>query len=436
MKYVIIGTGVAAISAIDAIRSVDSDNGITVIGADPHGYYSRPGLAYYLSGETSKNDLFPFEKHYLKRHHVRLIHAQATQILPQEQRVMIAGHDPCPYDRLLLATGAAAIPVQIPGNDLQGVVKIDDLEDAHQIISLAGRAKSAVVIGGGVTALELVEGLVARKVRVHYFLRGDRYWSNVLDAEESQIILKRLKEEGVSVHIFTEAAEILGKNGKVTGVRTTDGEMVAATIVAFAVGIRPRLALAQAAGLQTERGILANERLQTSDPHIYAAGDVAQVLDPMSGRAILDSLWYPARQQGRVAGLNMAGKESVYRKSAPFNVTRLAGLTTTIIGMVGSGKDADLVGIARGDSETWRQLPNAIAAQSGFDTNRLRLMIGEKRIRGAIVMGDQTLSTPLQKLIEADADISTIRAQLLAPKAPIADIIADFWTNWSAQDAA
>lgn len=436
MKYVIVGIGVAAMSAVEAIRSVDSKGEITVIGADPHGFYSRPGLAYYLNSELPEKSLFPLEKKELKKYQTEFLHAEVSRVLPQEQRVEMTGGKSLAYDRLLLAVGAAAAPPRIPGYGLEGVVKIDHLDDTRQIIKLAKRAKEAIVIGGGVTALELAEGLAAHRVRVHYFLRGDRYWSSVLDEEESQIILKRLQEKGVIIHTYTQAAEILGKRDKVIGVRTSDNEIIKAQMVAYAIGIRPRLALAQAAGLETDRGILANARLQTSLPNIYAAGDVAQVYDPMSGRAILDSLWNPARDQGYSAGLNMAGKESLYRKSAPFNVTRLAGLTTTIIGTVGSGQDEDLLGIARGDSETWRQLPDAIAAQSGFDTNRLRLMLNEKNIIGAVVMGDQTLSTPIQKLVEAEADISQIRTQLLTPHAPVADIIADYWTNWRNENAA
>src|SRR6185436_20338695 len=141
-------------------------------------------------------------------------------------------------------------------------------------------------------------------------------------------------------------------------------------------------------------------------PNIYAAGDVAQVYDPSTGTSILDSLWSPARQQGRAAGLNMAGKKTPYTKSVPFNVTRLAGLTTTIIGTVGRGRDDDLVGIARGDSETWRQLPDSMAAQTGFDVNRLRLLVGEKTLLGAIVMGDQKLSLPLERIISERVDIT------------------------------
>ena len=123
----------------------------------------------------------------------------------------------------------------------------------------------------------------------------------------------------------------------------------------------------------------------------------------------------------------MAGKETAYAKAPPFNVTRLAGLTTTIIGTVGRGRDSDLIGIARGDSETWRQLPECIVAQTGFDINRLRLLVGEKTLLGAIVIGDQKLSLPLEKMISDKMDISPIRDKLMTPNAKIGDILAEYW---------
>ena len=149
----------------------------------------------------------------------------------------------------------------------------------------------------------------------------------------------------------------------------------------------------------------------------------------MTGRSVLDSLWNPARQQGYAAGLNMAGKRTAYTKSPPFNVTRLAGLTTTIIGKVGGGRDDDLVGIARGDSETFRELPDAMIAQSGFDVNRVRVMVGEKTLTGAVIMGDQKLSLPLEKMILDKMDITPIRERLLAPGARIGDVITEFWMS-------
>jgi hypothetical protein len=123
----------------------------------------------------------------------------------------------------------------------------------------------------------------------------------------------------------------------------------------------------------------------------------------------------------------MAGKQTAYIKAPPFNVTRLAGLTTTIIGTVGRGRDSDLIGIARGDSETWRQLPECIVAQTGFDVNRLRLLVGEKTLLGAIVMGDQKLSLPLERIISEKMDIFPIREKLLTSNAKISDILAEYW---------
>ena len=273
-----------------------------------------------------------------------------------------------------------------------------------------------------------MEGLVSRGLKVHYLLRGDRYWSNVLDEQESRLVEHRLREEGVTLHFHAEVIEVLGRNSRVTGIRLLSGQSLKCDLVAYAIGIRARVELAKRSGLAIDRGILVNEYLQTNDPDIFAAGDVAQAYDPMTGRSILDSLWGPARQQGYAAGLNMAGKKTAYIKSAPFNVTRLAGLTTTIIGTVGRGRDDDLVGIARGDSETWRQLPDSIVAQTGFEVNRLRLLVGEKTLLGAIVMGDQKLSFPLEKIISGHADITPIRERLLAPGAKLGDIVAEYWT--------
>lgn len=185
--------------------------------------------------------------------------------------------------------------------------------------------------------------------------------------------------------------------------------------------------LAQTSGLQTERGILVDEFMQTSDPNIFAAGDVAQVYDIRSGNYVLDSLWGPAREQGTVAGYNMSGRFSTYQKLMPFNVTRLAHLTTTIIGMVGRGEDLDMIGIARGDSETFRQLPNSIAVQADFSVNRVRVLLDGNHIVGGIVMGDQTLSRPILHLASRHVDISPIRDRLLEPGASIEDLITQFW---------
>ena len=429
MKYVIIGTGVAGIAAVEAIRSVDKTGEIVLVGDDPHGFYSRPGLAYYLTGELHDKALFPKTSNDYRGMKFRFAKESVTRIDRDKHVLELGVKGTISYDRLLLAVGAQASRLKVPGAELDGVLKLDHLDDANHILKHARRGRTAVVVGGGITALELVEGLVARGVKVHYLLRGDRYWSNVLDEQESRIVEQRLQEEGVKLHFHSEIAEIAGKKERVSGVLLKDGKLLKCDLVAYAIGIRPRVELAKQAGLVVDRGILVNEFMQTNDPDIFAAGDVAQVYDPVSGQAVLDSLWAPARQQGQTAGLNMAGQKTAYVKSASFNVTRLAGLTTTIIGAVGSGRDDDMVGIARGDSETWRHLPEAIVAQTGFEVNRLRVLVGERTLLGAIVMGDQKLSFPLEKIISNNVDISPIRERLLTPNARIADVIAEFWSS-------
>jgi NAD(P)H-nitrite reductase large subunit len=175
--------------------------------------------------------------------------------------------------------------------------------------------------------------------------------------------------------------------------------------------------------LQVDRGILVDEFLHSSAPDVYAAGDVAQVYDVRVGKALLDTLWNSARSHGAAAGQNMAGGSVHYVKPMPLNVTRLAGVTTTLIGSVGSGRDADLVGIARGDSELWRHLGQALVAEDEREVNRLRLLVGPSTLIGAVLMGDQRLSRPLQRLISEQTDITPIRAQLLAPNAPLAALL-------------
>jgi nitrite reductase (NADH) large subunit len=276
-------------------------------------------------------------------------------------------------------------------------------------------------------AVELVEGLVAIGVKVHYFLRGEWFWPNVLGKAEARMIERHLAHDEVILHHQTEIAEILGKRDKVVGVRTTKGNVLRCDMVAVGIGVKPNKELAQAAGLKTERGILADEFLQTSDPDIFAAGDVGQIFDPRSGHSSVDNLWYPGRKQGRIAAMNMAGQKQEYKRTVAVNVLLLAGIMTTIIGAIGSGRDDGPVYTTRGSSETWQHLPNTIATETGTDVSHLRLMVGEQILLGALVMGDQKISRPLRDMINAQVDITPIKPQLLQSNAQLGQSLMDYW---------
>ncbi len=429
--YVIIGSSIAGQSAAEAIRECDRAAPITIVSEEPHGFYSRPGLAYLLRGDIPDQQLVARTADDWRKLNAHVIVSRADQVLTDRHQVALANGETLLYDRLLLATGSAAVQADFPGRDLEGVVKLDNLDDARRIVKLAGRKKTAVVIGGGITALELVEGLRARSVKVHYLLRGERYWANVLDETESRLVEERLRDEGVVLHKHTQIRQALGRRGQLAAVETQTGERIGCSILAVAIGVRPRLELARSANLKIERGIVVDEYLRTSAPDMYAAGDVAQVTDPRSGRSTLDVLWSTALAQGRVAGQNMAGAQAPYVKAVPMNVTQLAGVITTIIGAVGSGRDEDLVAISRGDSEAWRLLPQAWVVIDKHEGNRVRLLLDECRIVGAIVMGDQTWARPLYELIAAQVDIVPVRAAMLSNPAAALSYLKQFYQDWA-----
>jgi nitrite reductase (NADH) large subunit len=436
-RFVIVGSGAAGIAAAESLRQRDSAAKIALVTHDPDGYYSRPGLAYLLTGHLPENQLFPLSARELSDLHIEFIHDRAVSIDSDAHRLGLLRHDPLHYDRLLLAVGAQASMPVVEGVELQGVVKLDTLQDARIIAKLARRARRAVVVGGGITAVELVEGLAARGVETHYFLRRERYWPGVLDEHESRLVEHCLTQEGVQIHHHTELRRILGRRGRVSGVETAAGVTLACQMVAFAIGIRPRQNLARSGGVEVQRGILVDEQLRTSGTDIYAAGDAAQVFDPVRNEHLLDSLWWPAVEQGRIAGINMAGASQEYRKPLAMNVTRIGGLTTTLIGALGAGQaDDDLLSIARGDSEAWRRAPHAFAVEREREANRIRLLLDETNIIGALVMGDQTLSYPLQDLILQRVDIQPIRGRLLAASEPVGELLTDFWLNWKENEGA
>lgn len=427
-----IGSGPASISAAETVRSVDPLAGVVIVCAEPHGYYSRPGLAYFLADEVPSKRLFPFTTEDLSDVATELVFDRAVKIDPAAHRVTLERGRVLDYDRLLIATGSQSVPLVVPGADLDGVVKLDDLDDAVGLLRRGRRARAAVVVGGGITALEIVEGLRARGVEVHYLLRKDRYWGNVLSESESILVERGLLERRVQIHRQSELAEVLGREGRVVGVKTDTGESIPCDLVAAAIGVLPEKGLAESAGLECGRGVLVDEHLCSTDPDIFAAGDVAEARDPVSGRRTLEVLWSSAVSKGRVAGANMCGVDSVvYQKGLALNVTRLAGIKTTIIGSVGSGADTDLESISRGDSETWRGLGEALILESQSGDVHIRLALIDGAVAGAVLMGDQQLSVAIQDLVAARADLSGIIPQLSGKGAPVASLVEAFWNEWS-----
>jgi NAD(P)H-nitrite reductase large subunit len=366
---------------------------------------------------------------------IALVFGRAVSVDPAACRVVLEDGRQPGYDRLLIATGARAVPAPYPGADLDGIVYLDTLDGTRDVLRRARTARRAVVIGGGITALELAEGLAHLKVETHYFVRRRSLWSAVFNETESALLEARIRGHGVHLHYDTEITEILPDGqGRVAGVRLVNGAMFECDLLGAAIGVKPQLELARGTGLRVDRGLLVDEYLQTNLPGIYAAGDCAQVYDRWTGQHMLDVLWPTAVAAGRAAGANMAGARQPYVKGVPFNACLLFGLHITAIGQLGTQRDGDPSEVvqhtSRGYSEVWATRPHGYgSAWSQDGTNTLRLVLSGDRLVGALVVGQQTLADPLRDLIERQVDVGRIRPELAAGGEALRNAILRLWQH-------
>lgn len=422
-RYVIIGTGVAGLAAAQAIHQKDPLGHLTIVGDDRDGYYSRPGIAYYLDHTMPEEQLFPFPASYLHNLIQTRIHARVTQILPAQHQIVLAEGREIPYDRLLLATGSRATTLNFPGNDLQGIVSLYTLEDVRYILKLVKRCRTAVVLGDGIIGIELAEGLAAYGVQVHMFMLENRLWPLVLDDAESRMVESGLKHKGIQLHPQTLMVKAIGKDGVLMAVETKAGDTIPCQMLGIAVGVVSRMELAQEAGLATERGILVNEYLTTSAEDIFSAGNVAQIRDPWTGKTRQETLWPTARNQGWVAGLNMTGAYTIYGHEPLFNVVRVGDIIAATIGSI----EPTALTVSSDEPGNWQICQHEGDAIHNDKSSRVRVFIGERSILGAVVMGDQTLTTPLMHMIQSGTDISRLLPELAIHPERGIEMIARFY---------
>ncbi|MBI4768879.1 MAG: FAD-dependent oxidoreductase [Chloroflexi bacterium] len=355
---------------------------------------------------------------------------------PPTRQVHLADGRALHYDRLLLAVGNRAVLTKAPGEELEGVITLDTLDNARDLVRRARKARSAVVVGGGITAMEMVEGLHHNGAHTHYLLRRDLLWSTVFNQAESDRMIQRIRDLSVHVHLNEELDEILGRNGRVTGVRLKSGKHIPCQIVAIGIGVRPKMELLKGAGIQTDRGILTDEYLETSVPGIYAAGDCATVHDRWSGKHLLDSLWPGAVATGRAAGANMAGANQPHIKGSPFNVAQLFGVHITVIGQLATGGregDAEEIEfLSRGSSEVW-MAETGRAYTSAFDEqpdSSVRLVMRDGKLVGALLVGNQSLADALRDLIEYSVPIHSILPRIQQGGDISTQAVLELWRRW------
>jgi apoptosis-inducing factor 3 len=303
-KIVIVGGGAAGFAAAEMLRRVGYQNSLVMLSSDDALPYDRPNLSKdYLAG-TVPFDYVPLrdERFYADNNIDTRIGQIAVKLDIRTREVIVAAGDRIPYDRLLLATGAEPVRLTIPGADQPHVRTLRSLADCQAIIEGAKAAQRVVVIGASFIGLEVAAALRTRNLEVHVVAPDRRPMERILGPAMGDFIRGLHEEHGVIFCLENKAKAI---DGKVVTLET--GSMIAADLVVVGIGVRPRLEMAEQAGLSLDRGVAVGPTLETSAPGVYAAGDIARWPDPHSGENIRVEHWVVAERQGQAAALNMLG---------------------------------------------------------------------------------------------------------------------------------
>lgn len=304
-KVVIVGGGAAGSAAAEMLRRCGFSGDVNVVDDDDAAPYDRPNLSKdYLAGNAPEEWIPIRSPGFYDEHRVKFVRGRATKIDARMRVVHVEGRQPIPYDALILATGAEPVRLTIPGADEQHVHYLRTLRDSRSIIEAAGGAKKAVVIGASFIGLEVAAALRTRnpKLSVHVLAPEALPLERVMGRDLGEFIKSLHEEHGVVFHLQQTATRI-----DRDAVTLKNGERIAADLVVVGVGVRPRLQLAEDAGLRIENGVVVDEYLQTSVPGIYAAGDIARWPDPRSPKPIRVEHWVVAQRQGQTAARNVLG---------------------------------------------------------------------------------------------------------------------------------
>jgi 3-phenylpropionate/trans-cinnamate dioxygenase ferredoxin reductase subunit len=312
--FVIVGGGLAGAKAAETLRTEGFDGRVVLIGDETERPYDRPPLSKdYLQGKMEKEKIYVHPEGWYVDNNVELrLNCPATLVDVAARQLTVQSGEQFEYDKLLLTTGSSPRRLTVPGSDVDGVLYLRRVADCEAIKTAFVTAKRVAIIGAGWIGLETAAAARAAGVEATVLEAAELPLVRVLGPEVAQNFLTLHARHGVTMHMSVEVAEITHVDHRATGVRLTDGRQIDADVVVVGVGISPNTALAEAAGLTIDNGIVVDEYLKSSAPDVFAAGDVANAWYPLLGRHLRLEHWSAALNQGPVAAANMLGRASAY----------------------------------------------------------------------------------------------------------------------------
>lgn len=399
-KYLIIGGGAAGTGAAETIRKEDPSGTIAIVSDEIHPLYSRVMLSKpnFFLGKIPFEQIWLKGKDWYETNKITFVGGRTAVGLDSDKKILtLDDNRQISYEKLLVATGVRTRTWTVPGSDKKGIYSLRTLEDGKAIMEGIKTAKRAVTIGGGFIGFEMADLMKLAGLETTMILREDYFWQPTLDEASGLMIEKALEKAGVKILKNSEVVEVIGDDS-VKGVILKDGTKIECEMIITGIGVvPPPLDFLQEAGIQTKNAILANEYLETSAKDVWTAGDIAEYKDLLLEENIQLGNWVNAHEQGRVAGLGMAGKRTPF-KFISFYTTQGVGVNIAFVG----------------DS---RLLPDRQVIQRGTPeiNSYARLLVVGKELIGATMINRTGDMSTLSKLIENNIDISSHISELGDP---------------------
>lgn len=392
-KYLIVGNSIAGISAAEAIRAIDSLGDCTIVTAQSSSIYSRPMLTHLVAGELGEKEILFRRDDFYDRLNVRILDGQ--KVISIDPETMSAKTDAgltVSFEKALITTGSRARKLNIDGMDAAGVFFFHTVEDARQILKKASSNQSAVIIGAGLIGIRAAYALEAKGLKVSVVEMLDRIMPTIMDKTGSDLLAEALREKGSKVVLNTTVEKVLTENGKVTGVLTANGDQIPCDLLLVTAGVVPNVELVDGSGIEVNQGIVVDQNLQTGKASIYAAGDVVELSDRVTGRMMINANWPNASIQGCVAGANMAGTQKAYDGSIGMNSIECGGVPCITMGLVNPSENEYLI------------------RSHAAPENRLykKLVFSKGQLVGAILIGPIHQAGMLLKLINEKINVAGI----------------------------
>jgi len=440
--FVILGNGAAGFRAAKALRRADTGARISLFTQEPHPFYLRRQLGDFLAGNLTLSELIFQGRNAYRRERIDLFLAtRIVRVAPETHEVVFASGQRVNYSRLLVATGTEAAPLDLPGAELEGVVRFDTLRGAVKVREALKDVRRAVILDAGLVGLTLAQSLAGCGIEVTQLVDGPRYWPEMLDEKVSRLVEDLLEKNGIAVRRHTAARAIIGAGTRAIGVETAAGDLLGAELVACGSRRRPAIALVEGSGIEVGVGIRVDRRLRTNQPDVFAAGDVAETVPPEtqtpdreSGPPVGPSIsetpfcWQRAWNHGGIAAANMLEPAGV--EAAPALAAGAIRMRTEVFGhelaVLGAGHlpdgpDTESVLLpSAGGSPPWQGEPAGARPQAtrrGEPETYQRLVFRGGRLVGATVFAAGERVPELDRLVTSGADRAAVE-RAIGPAEP------------------